>query len=304
MSTTERVRSFNRFYTRQIGVLNRRYLNSSFSLAEVRVLYEIAHRRNAIASAIGRDLGLDAGYLSRIVGRFERAGLVARKSSSVDARQNFLSLTREGRKAFLPLERSASEAISAMLKRLTEPQQARLAGAMHAIEQLLGRAADGKLAYTLRGHRPGDIGWVIHRHGVLYSQEYGWDEQFEALVAEIGAKFIQNFDPARERCWIAEAEGEIAGSVFLVKQSDDVAKLRLLLVEPWARGSGLGRQLVNECVSFARGAGYKKITLWTQDVLHAAVHIYAKAGFRLVREEPQRQFGMDMVSQTWELRLG
>lgn len=303
MSITERIRSFNRFYTRQIGVLDRRYLDSPFSLAEVRVLYEIAHRRNATATEIGRDLGLDAGYLSRILARFERDGFLARKGSSVDGRQSYLSLTREGRKAFLPLERSANQGIAQMVKSLTEPQRARLTGAMSAIEELLRRTVEAKPVFTLRRHRPGDIGWVIHRHGALYAEEYGWDERFEAMVAEIGARFIQNFDAERERCWIAEADGAIAGSIALVRQSDQVAKLRLLLVEPWARGSGLGRRLVDECVEFARKAGYKKITLWTQDVLHAAVHIYAKAGFRLVHEEREQHFGFDMVSQTWELQL-
>jgi DNA-binding MarR family transcriptional regulator/N-acetylglutamate synthase-like GNAT family acetyltransferase len=298
----DRVRRFNRLYTRRIGLLDKTYLRSRFSLAEVRVLYEIAHRRDPTASRIGADLGLDAGYLSRILARFEKAGLIRRKASKKDARRSHLSLTIKGRRSCESLERGANEGIAAMLEPLPPPQRGRLAAAMGVIEELLGGGASSE-PYTLRGHKPGDMGWVIYRHGALYAEESGWDEGFEALVAEIAAKFIQNFDPRRERCWIAEKDGLIAGSIFLVKHSDEVAKLRLLLVEPWARGAGLGKRLVDECVRFAREAGYKRIALWTQDGLHAAIHIYAKAGFRLVSEEPYNRFGGKMVSQTWELDL-
>jgi DNA-binding MarR family transcriptional regulator/GNAT superfamily N-acetyltransferase len=295
------VRSFNRFYTKQIGVLGEGHLDTAYSLTEARVLYELAHRERPTASEIGRDLGLDAGYLSRILRRFQKDGLVARKRSAEDARQSHLQITAKGRRAFAPLDRSASDAISKLMAGLSETGQTALTNCMRRIENLLGPKAEP--AVTLRSHRPGDIGWVIQRHGALYFQEYGWDERFEALVAEIAAKFVHNFDPARERCWIAEVDGEPAGSVFLVRQSDEVAKLRLLLVEPAARGLGVGQRLVTECIRFAREKGYQTITLWTQDVLHAAGHIYRKAGFRLVREEPHALFGIEMTGQIWELDL-
>jgi DNA-binding MarR family transcriptional regulator/GNAT superfamily N-acetyltransferase len=304
VSRVDAVRGFNRFYTRRIGVLGEGHLHSPFSLTEVRILYEVAHRNGPIATELARDLGLDPGYLSRILLRFQKRGLLARKRSKEDGRQNHLFLTKNGRKAFLPLERDAGKEVAAMLGDLSSEGQRKLVDAMRTIEELLGassKSQDG--AYMLRPHRPGDIGWVIHRHGALYAQEYGWDETFEALVAEIAAKFIQNFDPKRERCWIAEKDGEIVGSIFLVKQSETIAKLRLLLVEPSARGLGIGQRLVEECVRFARQTGYKTITLWTQNLLHAARHIYEKAGFRLVREEPNSAFGAEMTSQTWELTL-
>ena len=299
----ERVRGFNRFYTQQIGILQKGYLKSPFSLADVRVLYELAHRERPTATEISAALGLDAGYLSRILLGFEKRGLIARKPSAADARQNYISLTRKGQAAFAQLDRKSHAEISTMLVKLTSPGRQRLVEAMRTIEQLLGANSDQKVSYILRSHRPGDMGWVIHRHGALYAQEYGWDERFEALVAEIAAKFIQNCDPKRERCWIAEKDGEIVGSVFLVRQSTKIAKLRLLLVEPSARGLGLGRRLAEECIRFARQAGYRKITLWTQSSLNAARHIYKTAGFEMVKEEAYQDFGHDHISETWELRL-
>jgi DNA-binding MarR family transcriptional regulator/N-acetylglutamate synthase-like GNAT family acetyltransferase len=296
-------RSFNRFYTRQIGLLEERYLHSPFSLTEVRVLYELAHRDKPTATELTKDLGLDAGYLSRMLTRFAKRGLVRRQASSADRRQSFLSLTRRGHRVFAPLDAGAREEVATMLARLSEAEQRRLIAAMQSIQTMLGSQSDRKEPYLLRGHQPGDMGWVIHRHGALYAQEYGWDEQFEALVAQIAAQFIRNFDPKRERCWIAERDGEIVGSVFLVKHSERVAKLRLLLVEPATRGLGIGSRLVAECIRFARQAGYRKITLWTQSNLRAAIHLYEKAGFRLVAEEPHHSFGADLVAQTWELKL-
>ena len=299
----EAVRRFNRFYTTQIGVLHKGYLESPFSLTEVRVLYELAHREKTTASELARELGLDAGYLSRILRGFKKRGLIDRKTSEGDGRQSLLWLTAKGQEVFAPLNARAHDDIGAMLGRLSSVEQGRLIGAIRTIEELLGATPEPKVPFLLRPHQPGDMGWVVHRHGVLYAQEYAWDEQFEALVAEIVAKFIQHYDPKRERCWIAEREGEVVGSVFLVKQSDTVAKLRLLLVEPKARGLGIGKRLVAECVRFARQVGYRKITLWTNSVLHAARRIYEGAGFRLVHEEPHHSFGHDLVGETWELEL-
>ena len=297
------VRRFNRFYTKQIGLLHEGYLESPFSLSEVRVLYELAHREKPTAAELGRELGLDAGYLSRILRGFERRHLVERTASKADGRQSHLALTERGRAAFAPLLARSHADIGAMLGKLSDADQKRVLEAMHTIEGLLGARPEGTAAYVLRPHQPGDMGWVVHRHGALYAQEYGWDEQFEALVASIVAKFIQHYDPKRERAWIAEKDGEIVGSVFLVKQSATVAKLRLLLVEPRARGLGIGARLVGECVRFARQAGYRKIMLWTNSVLRAARRIYESAGFRLVHRERHRSFGHDLVGETWELPL-
>jgi DNA-binding MarR family transcriptional regulator/GNAT superfamily N-acetyltransferase len=297
------VRRFSRFWTRQIGVLQDGYLESPFSLTEVRVLYEFAHREETTASELSKELGLDAGYLSRILRGFEERGLIGKKSSEADGRRSILWLTEQGREAFAPLDTRSHEEVGAMLGGLSPAEQGRLVEAMHTIEGLLGDQPERKVPYLLRPHQPGDMGWIVHRHGVLYAREYGWDERFEALVAEIVAEFIQQYDPKRERCWIAERNGEIVGSVFLVKQSEGVAKLRLLLVEPSARGLGIGRRLVQECVRFAKLTGYGKITLWTNDVLRAARRIYEEAGFRLVYEEPHHSFGHDLVGQTWELEL-
>lgn len=299
------VRRFNRFYTRQIGVLQDGLLESPFSLTEVRVLYELAHRDQPTAGQLGRELGLDAGYLSRILAQFKRRRLVRRERSSADGRQSFVSLTAKGRKVFTPLESRSNQQVAAMLRQIPSSRQKRLVSAMHAIEEVL--APDGatvKAPYLLRSHQPGDMGWVVHRHGALYAQEYGYDERFEALVAQIVAEFVQNFDPKHERCWIAEKDGEIVGTVFLVRKSKTVCKLRLLLVEPSARGLGLGRRLVAECVRFGRQAGYKKMMLWTQSELCAARHLYKEAGFRRVERKAHRSWGRnDLVSETWELKL-
>jgi DNA-binding MarR family transcriptional regulator/N-acetylglutamate synthase-like GNAT family acetyltransferase len=303
----ESVRCFNRFYTRQIGVLNEHLLKSPFSLAEGRVIYELAQREIATATELGGELGLDAGYLSRLLADFKERGLIARKPSEADGRQSFIWLTEKGQKAFAELNTQSHNQIEAMLGRLSPSDQSRLIEAMRTILSLLGgplgAQPEQKVPYIIRPHQPGDMGWVAHRHGVLYNEEYGWDEEFEALVSEIVARFIQNYDPKRERCWIAERNGEIVGSVFLVKKSKTVAQLRLLLVEPSARGMGIGKRLVNECVRFARQTGYKKIILWTQSVLGAARHLYQEAGFQLVHEGPHHSFGHDLVEQTWELKL-
>jgi DNA-binding MarR family transcriptional regulator/N-acetylglutamate synthase-like GNAT family acetyltransferase len=299
----EEVRRFNRFYTQQIGVLREGLLRSPFSLTEVRVLYEISRREDPAAAELCRDLNLDAGYLSRILRDFTRKGLVEKRPSKRDGRQSLLRLTKKGQKEFATLNARQDEEVGAMLDRLTPEDQTRLTNAMQTIHALLGSEPEQKVPYILRQHQPGDMGWVVHRHGVLYSQEYGWDEHFEALVAQIVADFIKNFDPKRERCWIAERDGEIVGSVFLVKKSKTVGQLRLLLVEPRARGLGIGKRLVDECVRFARQIGYRKIMLWTNDVLDAARHIYEQAGFRLVKEESHHSFGHDLVGQNWELTL-
>src|SRR5580698_2831806 len=297
------VRAFNRFYTKQIGLLRKGYLDSPFSLTEVRVLYELAHRKHPIAAQISKDLDLDAGYLSRLLAKFAKRGLISRKASGTDARQSHLSLTERGRQSFAPLEVKTQKQVGAMLGKLSEADQKRLVDAMHTIEKLLGAQPESRNPYLLRSHRPGDMGWVVHRHGAFYASEYGWDQRFEALTAQIVAKFILNFDPQRERCWIAEQDGAMLGSVFLVKKSDRIAKLRLLLVEPSARGLGIGKRLVDECIKFARETGYRQITLWTQSNLHAARHIYKTAGFRLTKQETVKQFGHEMTSETWDLKL-
>ena len=297
------VRSFNRFYTRKIGLLSEGHLNSPFSLTEVRVLYELVHRRSPVAAEIAKDLGLDAGYLSRILLRFCKRGLVGRTRSAGDRRQSHLALTRKGQGVFRPLDRSASQAVAALLKQLSRGEQASVVKAMAAITRILGGPVERGPGIVLRPHRPGDIGWVVNRHGVLYAREQGWDERFEAVVAQIAAAFIHNFKPDHERCWIAERSGEIVGSVFLVRESDEVARLRLLLVEPEARGLGIGKRLVDECIRFARGVGYGKIVLLTESTLKAAQHIYQQAGFGLAREARHSEFGFPVVGQHWELDL-
>ena len=299
----EDMRHFNRFYTQKIGVLQEGLLNSSFSLTEVRVLYELAQRQNPTASELAKELGLDAGYLSRILRGFQKRGLIDRQPSTTDGRRSLLSLTRLGHQAFAPLNARAHDELRVMLGPLPASDRHRLIEAMHTIERLLGTRPENAAPYVLRSHQPGDMGWVVYRHGVLYAQEYGWDEEFEALVAGIVSNFIQHYDPRKERCWIAEREGETVGSVFLVKKSKSVAQLRLLLVEPRARGLGIGTRLVDECERFARQAGYHKIVLWTNNVLQAARHIYQAAGYHLVLEEPHHSFGHDLIGETWELDL-
>jgi DNA-binding MarR family transcriptional regulator/N-acetylglutamate synthase-like GNAT family acetyltransferase len=296
------VRRFNRFYTRRIGLLDDGYLRSPFSLTEVRVLYELAHRDQTTATDLARDLGVDPGYLSRMLRTFLRRGLVTRTASSADGRVSLLTLTTRGRKAFAPLEARAREQIGSMLGSVPARRQERLVASMRAIETALA-PTPASPRITLRRHRPGDMGWVVQRHGALYWEEYGWDERFEALVASIVAKFVEHLDPKRERCWIAELDGEPVGSVFCVKQSRTAAKLRLLLVEPRARGLGIGRRLVDECIAFARSAGYREMVLWTNDVLVAARHIYERAGFILVESERHTSFGKRLVGENWRLRL-
>jgi len=299
----EAARRFNWFYTRTIGVLREGAYKSPFSLTEVRVLYELAHRDKSTATALGRDLGLDAGYLSRILRGFERRGLILKTRSAADGRQSHLALTAQGRKVFAPLNARSHDEVAALLGGLPSAAQARLVGAMQIIERLLGDREEPHAAYMLRLPQPGDLGWVVHRHGAVYAEEYGYDAQFEALVAEIVAHFVQRFEPTRERCWIAEQAGEVVGSVFLVARSKTVAQLRLLLVEPKARGSGLGTRLVSECVRFARQMGYRKLMLWTQSELRGARRLYEAAGFRVVRKQKNHSFGKDLVSETWELDL-
>jgi DNA-binding MarR family transcriptional regulator/GNAT superfamily N-acetyltransferase len=297
------VRRFNRFYTQRIGVLEEGLLKSPFSLAEARVLYELAQRNKLTAAAIAKDLGLDAGYLSRILRGFRSRRLIAKETSRSDGRQSLLSLTERGAAAFAPLDARTREQIETMLGSLPIARQERLTAAMRDVEDLLGASPEQQAPFVLRPHRPGDMGWVIGRHGALYAEEYGWDATFEALVAEIAAHFVRNLDAKREHCWIAERDGENVGAVFLVKQSARVAKLRLLIVDPKARGLGIGGRLVEECIRFARRAGYGKITLWTQSVLAGARRIYVKAGFNLVKEEPHHSFGHDLVGEYWELKL-
>lgn len=302
-SAVAAVRQFNRFYTQKIGVLHEGFLRTPFSLTEGRVLYELAQRESTTASAIVADLGLDPGYLSRILSAFERQQLVGRSVSESDGRKSILRLTAKGKKAFARLNSESRHEIAAMLSSVDSAGRAKLVRAMQTIEALLGAPPEHKSAFILRAPEPGDLGWVVQRHGVLYAQEYGWDERFEALVAGIVAGFVEHFDPKRERCWIAERDNENVGSIFLVKKSRTVAKLRLLLVEPTARGLGIGNRLVEECIAFARSAGYKKVVLWTNDVLHAARRIYLAHGFRLVKEEKHQSFGHDLVGQFWELKL-
>lgn len=297
------VRAFNRFYTRQIGVLGDHLLDSPFSLTEMRVLYELAHREGPAAADLARDLGLDGGYLSRILRRFETRGLLTRSPSPADARQSLLRLTRKGHAAFSPLDARARTEAEALLGRLSAAEQRHVVDAMATIERLLGDRRPAAEPYLLRPHQPGDMGWVVHRHGAIYAREWGYNAEFEALVARICADFLDRFEPAGDRCWIAERNGAIVGSVFVVRKSKTVAKLRLLLVEPDARGLGIGRRLIDECIRFARDAGYRRLTLWTQSELDAARRLYQQAGFRRVHRAPHHSFGKDLVAETWDLRL-
>jgi len=296
-------RAFNRFYTHEIGLLNQSLLRSEFSLTEARILYELAHREGLTASDLGHDLSLDAGYLSRLLKGFAKRGLVRRNPSRTDARQTVLALAAAGRAAFELLDKASHDEVLAMLGRLPAGEADRLVNAMGTVRRILGRASAPPAPYFLRPFRVGDIGWIIHRQGLLYSQEYGWDRTFEALAAEIAGSFVKTYDPDREQCWIAERDGEVFGCVFLVGDSADAAKLRLLYVEPSARGLGIGRRLVDECVRFAGSKGYRTLTLWTNDVLVSARRIYQAAGFKLVKEERHRSFGKDLLGQNWSLEL-
>jgi len=296
------IRAFNRFYTRQMGLLEEGIHRSEFSLAEARVIYETAQDEATSASAIAKQLDLDQGYLSRMIGKLVDQNLIVKQLSSTDRRQYQLKLTSKGRSAFTRLNRASNERVEEMVADLPEAEVARMISAMGAIERVL-TARVAPPSFLLREHRVGDMGWVVARHGELYWQAHRWDMSFEALVAEIVAQFIRNYDPTRERCWIAELDGEPVGCVFLVKGSEEIAKLRLILVEPKARGFGLGRRLVEECVRFARQCGYKTVTLWTQSVLTSARRIYQQAGFRLVSTAPHTSFGHDLMGETWELSL-
>ncbi|SIO28177.1 transcriptional regulator, MarR family with acetyltransferase activity [Singulisphaera sp. GP187] len=297
------MRHFNRFYTQRIGVLRKGLLDSPFSLAEARVIYELARRTTTTAAELCRDLEMDPGHLSRMLGGLQRRGLVDKRPSETDRRRTLLGLTDRGRGAFAVLDTAAREEIEAMVGGLSPDGQGRLVQAMRTIEGLLNPRSITGRSYVLRPPRPGDMGWVVSRHGSFYAEECGWGERFEAMVAGIVAEFARGHDPERERCWMAELDGEVAGSVFLVRQSAKTAQLRLLLVEPEARGLGIGARLVDECIRFAQSAGYQKVTLWTINAQHAARHLYQRAGFRLVREEPHRTFGGDFVDETWELKL-
>lgn len=297
------VRSFNRFYTRLIGVLEEGLHRSPYSLAEARILYELANADRLTATALRRDLDLDAGYLSRILKKFEAGGLILRAPSAEDGRESVLTLTDAGREAFRPLNEASAGAVKSLLDGLARPRRAGVLKAMEVLREGLDGSGDAGPEITLRPHRPGDIGWITHRQALLYHREYGWDGTYEALVAEILGEFVRNFDAEREASWIAECGGEIVGSVFLVRKSDEVAKLRLLYVEQSMRGRGLGAWLVEECIRFAREKKYRTLTLWTNDILAAARHIYQAKGFRLVAEEPHHSFGKDLVGQTWELEL-
>lgn len=297
------VRRFNHFFTRKIGVLREGLLHSPYSLTEARIIFELANRSNLTASDLCNELGLDAGYLSRILNRLQQQNLIEKTLSDDDGRQRLLNLTVEGQKAFSLLNNRSNDEVSEMLNELSDSNRVRLIEAMHIIEGILSHGFKYAEPFYLRHHETGDMGWIIHQHGLLYNQEYGWQESFEGLVAQICADFINNYDPQKERCWIAEMQGERVGSVLCVKAGKDVAKLRLLLVVPKARGLGLGSRLVKEAIRFARRTGYKKLTLWTNDVLVEAMKIYEKNGFKLIDEEPHHSFGHDLVGQNWDLIL-
>lgn len=298
-------RRFNRWYTRFLGVLDEEWLKGGYSLTEARVLYELATRRAPAAKEIGTALGIDPAYLSRILRRLEKDSLLKRTASRKDARSAHLALTRKGKSKFAKLNALSEEQAQGILKALPPSAQARLIDSMSEVERQLAPDEQEQKRFVLRPHRPGDMGWVVYREGALYAQEYGFDDTFEALVAQIVADFLTNFDPKRERCWIAELDGQNVGHIFLVKHPTEpsTAKLRLLLVEPSARGLKVGSTLVEECVSFARAVGYKKITLWTQSILVSARRIYQGVGFHLVEEKTNFQFGKQLMSQTWELDL-
>jgi DNA-binding MarR family transcriptional regulator/N-acetylglutamate synthase-like GNAT family acetyltransferase len=302
LDRVEQVRSFNRFYTAVVGLLRDGLLRTSYSLTEARVIFELAQRAATEVVDLRRSLDLDAGYLSRILARFETDGVVVKQRSASDGRRHVIRLTAQGRKTFKMLDRRSSEEIRTMLSALADEEQRRLIGAMGAIQEILQEPRQ-RISYVIRPPRPGDFGWVVHRHGVLYSEEHGWDETFEALVARIIADYVDQHDVRREAVWIAEVDGEPVGSVFCVKKNARTAQLRLLLVEPRARGMGIGTRLVQECMDFARRAGYAEMTLWTNDVLDDARRIYERAGWKLVEENEHHSFGHDLVGQNWLVSL-
>jgi DNA-binding MarR family transcriptional regulator/GNAT superfamily N-acetyltransferase len=296
------VRAFNRFYTARIGVLRDGLLRTPHSLTEARVLYELGQREVTEVADLRRELDIDAGFLSRLLARLQRDGLVARKRSDQDARRQRIRLTDEGQAAFAELDRRSADEIGAVLDALSEDDQKRLVTSMDAVRDVLTQAPPAT-GFVLRAPNPGDYGWIVQRHGALYAQQYGWDASFEALVARIVADYAEGHDPRRESAWIAEVDGKPAGCVLCVRREDDVAQLRLLLVEPRARGRGIGVRLIEECLRFARRAGYARITLWTNDVLHEARRLYERAGFELVESAPHHSFGHDLVEQTWARAL-
>ena len=296
------VRQFNRFHTRLVGALGDRVLHSDYSLPQLRLLYEMAHapaQAPASAAQLGRDLGMDPGYLSRLTSSLEERGLVQREAAPDHGKRLALHLTDEGRRVFAELEAASSAEVAKLLHGLSEAEQCRLVGAMTQVRRLLGDAQAPARTFILRDPRPGDLGIVIQKQAELYADEYGWDWTFEGLLAEIVGQYVKTFDPTRERCWIAESEGEVVGSVFVVKQDEHTAKLRMLYVDARARGLGLGRKLVDECLQFARAKGYRRMVLWTNDILVSARRIYQAAGFELIEEEKHHSFGQDLVGQVW-----
>lgn len=299
LSATERasfVRAFNRFYTRQVGALQEHLLDSEFSLTEARILYELANQESLTSTDLCRALDLNAGYLSRVISGFEAKGLVEKSRSALDARAFQLTLTNQGKAVFAPLNEASLNTVLGMLEHLTAPQQHQLIEAMRQIQSLLG---ERETSYLLRDPQPGDLGWVVHQQAVLYAREYGWNSEFEALVAEIVATYIRNFNPTSDRCWIAEKDGKVVGSIFVVRHDETTAKLRMLYVDASARGMGIGRRLVEEAMRFARLAGYTRMVLWTNDALLDARKLYQRAGFELVEEVSSHSFGMSQIEQTW-----
>lgn len=297
------IRGFSRFYTSKLGIIEPKLLASPWTLQEARIIYEIAQHENCTATDLVRTLGLDAGFLSRTLQALQRRQIVARRPSKADRRASELALTAKGRAAFAELDRRSRDEVGALLAGLDDRERSAIVDAMAVIEQVLEPPAQKPAGFLLRSHRPGDIGWIVSRHGAIYAQEYGWDISFEALAAEITAQFLRSWDPRREQCWIAEIGGEPVGSIFLVRASDEIAKIRLLLVEKKARGLGVGRALVEQCIRFASDAGYSSITLWTQSILVAARGIYQRAGFQCVRQEKHHSFGVDLIGETWEMKL-
>jgi DNA-binding MarR family transcriptional regulator/GNAT superfamily N-acetyltransferase len=299
----ETVRSFNRFYTKRMGLLNPRYLKTKFPLTQARILYELAHRKDPTASELIQELNIDPGYLSRILSVFAKNGLIGKSQSTSDSRFQHLKLTTKGRKTFSELNEKSNREMGTLLKGISRDNQSRLLQAMRAMQTTLNGESGASASPLIRTHRPGDAGWIIFRHGELYAEEYGYDETFEGLVADILAHFLEHHDPKRERLWIAERDGERVGSVMIVKADEDVAQLRIFLVEPKARGMGIGKRLIQECIDFSKRSGYNKIKLWTHSELDAARHLYVKAGFKIVEKKRHHSFGRTVVDEVWELAL-